>query len=104
MTGAAAGGDVGEATADADAVKPREVGDADGPAGRADGGAELGVATRSRVPAVPCTGWSSADPTRPPMIHASSSTASTHTPTATPRRRQYTAGGSGPVGSIMRRR
>ena len=47
--------------------------------------------------------WSSAA-TRPPTIQASSATANTSATAATARRRQYTDGGSGPLGSIMSRR
>jgi hypothetical protein len=114
VVGGGAGGDVsGRAASDVEpSARGSAVTEPRGSSGPGlDGGADSGVDV-TRTPdvgpppitdslAVPCTGcWSSAS-TRPPISHASITTASTEAAAATARRRQYTDCGSGPFGSIM---
>jgi hypothetical protein len=71
-----------------------------GALGRLPEGLDGGAAA---LAAVPCTGFWSAAPTSRPMIQASTTTAATDRATASTRLRQYTFGGNGPAGSIMKR-
>ena len=64
--------------------------------GRVEGGCEL----RTEAP---CTGFGPPSTTLP-ITNASSTTAAIDMATAATRLRQYTPGGSGPLGSIMKAR
>ena len=61
------------------------------------------VVTTLCLLATPCGSAGEPPPSQPEMITASSTTARTEPHSAMIRRRQYTDGSSGPVGSIMHR-